>query len=147
VLALGLVATQIIGCGGSSGLPPSSSVLVAIAPASATVPANGTVILEGSAAGFTENPIVMWGIMESSDTVPVSGCGLLASQDPAIGAANCTHGYVVTTDVTTFPSAATYHAPATPGVYHVVFTATQSSTFDHLQKSATATITVTAIGP
>ena len=134
----------ITGCGGN-GLPPANSVTVTVTPSSATVATNGSLTLQGSGSGFAPQPdvappLVLWGIQESSNTVPVSGCGLLPSQTPDLTL--CPYGYVIQPDVTTFPSTVVYHAPTTPGTYHVVFTATQSVMYSSLQKSATATITV-----
>jgi len=141
-LALLLALT---GCGGN-GLPPASSVTVTVTPSSATIAANGSVTLQGTASGFAPQPdvappLMLWGIQESSNTVPVSACGLLPSQTPDLTL--CPYGYVVQADVTSLPSNAVYHAPATPGTYHVVFTATQSVMYSSLQKAAAATITVT----
>ena len=142
---LALVAISLTGCGGN-GLPRSSAVTVTVTPTTATVTAGGTVTLQGGGSGFASPPevaapIVLWGIQESSNVVPASGCGEFPTQNPDF--TQCPNGYVVFGDVNTFPSTAVYHAPPTPGVYHVVFTATQSVMFNSLQKSATATVTVT----
>ncbi|HWR16605.1 MAG TPA: hypothetical protein VN577_17400 [Terriglobales bacterium] len=131
----------LLSCGGS-GLPDSRQVTVTITPSTATISAGATVSLQGNATGFTSSPIVLWGIQESSSHTPVSACGKLADQTPPFP--ECTFGYVVFASVSEFPSTGVYHAPNTPGTYHVVFTATQVSTYENLQKSATATITVTA---
>lgn len=144
-LSLGFALAMAVGCG-DNGLPPASSVIVTISPSTATIPAKGSVALVGSGSGFAAQhevaaPVILWGIQESSNTVPVSGCSLLPSQTPDLSL--CPYGYVVQSDVITMPSAAVYHAPATPGTNHVVFTATQSVEYSNLQKSATATITVT----
>ena len=128
-----------LSCG--SGLPPASSVTLSITPSSATVAAGGTVALQGSATGFTTSPIVVWGMQESSPNPPVTACGTFPAYPVTF--TQCSSGYVVFPDVNQFPSPATYYAPPTPGTYHVVFTATQNTTYDYLQKSATATITVT----
>ncbi len=124
------------GCG--SGLPSSSRVNLMIMPAQASVSAGGTVALTGNATGFTQTPIVQWWIQEAQATGG-DNCGYL--QPPA--ASPCEFGYVMFGSVSQFPSSATYYAPSTAGTYHVVFEASQFSEFDHLTKTATATITVT----
>ena len=128
-----------ISCG--SGLPAASSVTLSVVPATATVATGGTVALQGGATGFTASPLVVWGIQESSTNPPVTACGTFPKYPSTF--TQCPNGYVVFADVSQFPSPATYYAPPTPGTYHVVFTATQSTEFDYLQKSVTATITVT----
>ena len=138
----------LVGCG-SNGLPRAQDVTVTVTPASANIPAGGTLTLIGSGTGFASPPeiappFVMWGIQGSSDGhPPVTECGLLATQDPAISVPLCPNGYVMFGLVTDFPSTAVYHAPSKPGVYHVVFTVTQSVMYSSLQKSAAAEITVT----
>ena len=145
---LPLICFHMMGCG-NNGLPPANTVTVTVTPQTASVVAGGTVTLQGGGSGFAQPPevappTVLWGIQESSNLVPMSECGELPTQNPDF--TQCPYGYVVYPDVGIFPSTAVYHAPPTPGVYHVVFTATQMVPFYGLQKSATATITVTA-GP
>lgn len=126
----------LVNCG--SGLPHTNQVTATITPASASVAASGTVALKGDAVGFTKSPIVSWYIQEAK-TSGGDDCGYLALPPTS----PCNSGYVVFGSVTQFPSQATYYAPSTPGTYHVVFEATQNTTFDYLTKTATATITVT----
>lgn len=61
--------------------------------------------------------------------------------------ANCAQGYLSNVGpLQGSTSSATYHAPMTPGTYHVAFWATQSSSTDwaaFLQIKTVATITVT----
>jgi hypothetical protein len=132
-------AVLIPGCGGGSGLPSSNQVMVLITPAQTTVAVGGTVALKGSATGFTQTPIVQWWIQEAKDAGGSDDCGYLTP--PPVS--SCQFGYVIFGSVAQFPSSATYHAPLAPGTYHVTFEATQFTTFDHLTKTATTTITVT----
>jgi hypothetical protein len=127
-----------VGCGGD-GLPPSSQVNVLVTPAQTSVAVSGTMALKGSASGFTQAPIVQWWVEEAKDAGGSDDCGYLTL--PPMSA--CPYGYVVFGSVSQFPSSATYYAPLTTGTYHVTFEATQFTTFDHLTKTATATITVT----
>jgi len=132
-------AILLAGCGGGSGLPSSSQVAVQITPAQTSVAVGGTVALQGSATGFTQTPIMQWWIQEAKDAGGSDDCGYLTL--PPMSA--CQFGYVAFGSVTQFPSSATYYAPLAPGTYHVTFEASQFTTFDHLTKTATATITVT----
>ena len=131
-----LTAVLLAACG--SRLPHSGDVTVTVAPATATVAAGGNVVLEGNATGFTRSPIVVWRVQEAQATGG-DDCGYL-NPPPA---SPCQFGYVIFGSVTQFPSSATYYAPSTPGTYHVIFEATQNTTFDYLTKTATAAITVT----
>lgn len=134
VIALGSLAS----CSGA-GLPPSDSVVVAVAPTQATVKVGGTVGLLGSGTGFTSAPMVQWGMRVSDGTI--GACGKLDTQ--ARDFTGCPDGFVMFHDVTTVPSNAVYYAPQTPGTYHVVLWMTQVVRYDYLQKQAVATITVT----
>lgn len=131
-----LIAVLLASCG--SGLPHSGDVTVTVTPATATVTTGSTVVLQGNATGFTRSPIVVWRVQEAQATGG-DDCGYL--NPPPVSA--CQFGYVIFGSVTQFPSSATYYAPLTPGTYHVVFEATQNTTFDYLTKTATAAITVT----
>ena len=132
-------AILLSGCGGGSGLPPSNQVTVLITPAQTSVAVGETVALKGSATGFTQTPIVEWWIQEAKDAGASDDCGYLTA--PPVS--SCQSGYVIFGSVTQFPSSATYYSPLAPGIYHVTFEASQFTTFDHLTKTATATITVT----
>lgn len=127
-------------CG--SGLPSSNKVIATLTPPQATVPLGESVGLIGNATGFsdTRQVAVDWWVQEAKDT-GADACGYL--QPPPTSP--CEFGYVIFGPVAKFPSSATYYAPQTPGTYHVTFEATQFSygAFDHLTKTATATITVT----
>ena len=108
----------------------------------ATVAVGGMVELEGNASGFTVSPILAWWVQEAHDAGG-DDCGYLKLPP----ASPCPFGYLLYESVTQFPSPATYYAPQAPGTYHVTFEASQFSSFDHLSKTATATITVTPLGP
>jgi hypothetical protein len=122
----------------SNGLPHSSDVTAKVTPAQATIAVGGMLELEGNASGFTVSPLLAWWVQESHDAGG-DDCGYLKlpSESP------CPFGYLLYESVTQFPSPATYYAPQAPGTYHVTFEASQFSSFDHLSKTATATITVT----
>ncbi len=139
-LATILLLLSIVSCGGN-GLPRSSAVTVTVSPSAATVPIGGTVTLTGSETGFTASPVVSWWIQESKSINFNNDCGKLDTQ--AKDFTGCPNGFVMFHDVTTVPSTATYYAPQTPGTYHVTLSMMQVTTFDSLQKTATATITVT----
>jgi hypothetical protein len=135
LLLLGLAA-----CGGN-GLPHSSSVTVLVTPSQATVPVGGNVSLTGTESGFTAPPVVQWWIQESKNIDFNNDCGKLDTEPKDF--TGCPYGFVMFPNVTTVPSTATYYAPQTPGTYHVTVSMTQVVEFDSLQKTATATITVT----
>ena len=123
-------------CG--SGLPHTSQVTVTVTPAQATVTTEGTLDFVGNGSGFTETPIVRWWIQEARNAGG-DDCGYLEPPPTS----SCQFGYVIYGSVNVFPSAASYFAPLPPGTYHLTFEATQFSTFDHLSKTASATISVT----
>ena len=125
---------------GTGGLPHTNQVAATVTPSTATVVPGGSITLTGSATGFTASPITDWYIQESKDIDFINDCGLLTSQSPPTS--GCPYGYVMFADVTTSRCTATYYAPSTPGTYHVTFEATQFVTFDHVRKTAQATITV-----
>lgn len=127
------------GCG-TGGLPHSSQVTVSVTPSQTTVAPGASIILSGNAMGFTASPIVDWWIQESRDLDFNNDCGFLSSEAPP--QSGCPYGYVMYDAVEKVPSSATYYAPSTPGTYHVTFEASQFVTFDHLTKTAQATITV-----
>ncbi len=123
--------------------PSASQVSVTVSPAAATVSVNGSLVLQGNATGFTVGPTVSWWVQESKNIDFNADCGLLSSQQPPAEAA-CPYGYVMFTGVSGVPNSAVYHAPSTPGTYHVVMDATQLRGYgDVLSVDATATITVT----
>ena len=127
------------GCG-TGGLPHSNQVTVSVTPSQTTVAPGASITLSGSAVGFTASPIVDWWVQESRDLDFNNDCGFLSSQAPP--QTGCPYGYVMYDGVAKVPSSATYYAPSAPGTYHVAFEASQFVTFDHLSKTATATITV-----
>ncbi len=134
-----LLLQTLTGCG--SGLPSASSITVSVSPSQASVQVGGTVALTGTATGFTASAIVTWWIQESKAVDFNNDCGKLDTQGKDF--TGCPYGFVMFHDVTTVPSKAIYYAPPTPGTYHVTLTMTQVTEFDHVGKTATATITVT----
>ena len=139
LLALLAGTTLSGGCGGQS---PSDSAILQLAPAQATVTAGGTVALTGSATGLTGTWYAGWDIQE----MRVSGkfiCSYLPANAPT-SAPPCPYGYVISDAGDRIPNAATYHAPATPGTYHVLFEVTVfGRSYEWVSKTVTATITVT----
>lgn len=139
-VALTCVLFTLSGCGGG-GLPPSSSVVVTISPAQATVKTGGAVTLRASATGFTASPIVSWWIQESKNRDFNNDCGKLDTQTKDF--TGCPYGFVMFHDGTTVPSTATYYAPPQAGTYHVTVQMTEVCCwFDYLSKTAEAAITV-----
>ena len=137
----GLLAVSLmlfLGCG--NNLPHSGQVSVSVTPSQTTVAPNGSVTLNGSASGFTASVMGRWWIQESYDIDRINDCGLLTTE--ATPQTGCPYGYVMYDEKMAVPSTATYYAPSAPGTYHVTFEATQFDTFDHLSKTAQATITV-----
>lgn len=138
-----------LSCGGGSGLPPSSATSVSIIPATATIQVGQSVDLFGTATGFTE-PTISWWEQDQHDAA-VNGYG--EEDCDFINEANtnliptCRFGYLTGSAMMQGSTeTATYHAPMTPGTYHVTFRAFQMSTtqiWGSLEKRTTATITVT----
>ena len=126
-------------CG--SGLPGSSTLTVTISPPNANVASGMTATFTGNGTGFSQVPLPQWQMVEST-SVANEHCGFLIGSTQNANFTNCPMGYVVY-DINQFPSTATYYAPPTTGVYHVQFSATQFSTFDHVTKTTTAPVTVT----
>lgn len=140
-LRLGLLAVSgvlFLGCG--NNLPHSSQVSVSVSPSQATIASNASVTLNGTASGFTASLMGRWWIQESYDVDHINNCGFLTTEAPP--QSGCPNGYVMYDEKMAVPSTATYYAPSAPGTYHVTFEATQFDTFDHLSKTAQATITV-----
>ena len=128
----------LLGCG--NNLPHSGQVSVSVSPSQATIAPNGSVTLNGTASGFTASVMGRWWIQESYEVDRIKNCGLLTTEAPP--QSGCLNGYVMYDEKMAVPSTATYYAPSAPGTYHVTFEATQFDTFDHLSKTAQATITV-----
>ena len=133
-----LIAVLVSACGG--GPPSSSQISMTITPAQATIPINATLTLHGTATGFTTAPVVSWWVQESHDLDQIHDCGFAEYKDGYF--TGCPFGFVVYT-LFEVPSAATYYAPPTPGIYHVTFDVWQRDGFNQVEKSATATIVVT----
>jgi hypothetical protein len=143
-----LVVCLMVSCGGSD-LPSSSAVSVTVTPTTATVQVGQTVELRGTASGFTQ-PTIDWWEQDQHDAA-VNGYGEEDCDDVTDASrdltATCPFGYLTgSAMVEASTGTATYHAPVTPGTYHVTFRAFQISMTqigDTLEKRATATITVT----
>lgn len=142
-----LIALLLVACGGgSSDLPHTSQLSATITPSQPTIAAGGTVTLNGSVSGFTADPFIQWWVQEKHDG-PIEGsanCDNISDlNSPLI--ASCQFGYVTVNTMGKTTTTAIYHAPITPGVYHVTLYATQMSVhgFDFAEIRATAAITVT----
>jgi hypothetical protein len=150
-LPFAVIAVLVIGvmlsCGGAPDLPPESQVSLSLAPLFATIPVNGTVDLQGSISGLSA-PYLDWWMQEKHDQ------GINGSEDcdditPANQnlIANCPFGYLTGSGLVQATSAtATYHAPSTPGSYHVTLRGFQLSSQqwgEGIEKRAAASITVT----
>ena len=123
--------------------PSSRDVTVTVSPSTASIPVHGSANLQGNASGFTAGPTVSWWIKESKDINFNADCGFLTSEPPPTDAV-CPYGYVMFATVEGIPNLAVYHAPGTPGTYHVVMDASQMRGYgDILSVDAFATITVT----
>ena len=126
-----LPAVLMLSCGSPSDQPPSSAVSVAITPATVTIQVGQTVDLHGATAGFTQAPLIDWWEQDqhdaSKDGTGSEDCDNITPQNSNL-IASCSFGYLTGSAVTQATSGtATYHAPMTPGVYHVTFHATQMS--------------------
>ena len=144
-----LLLLALFACGGGSGLPPSSTVSVSLIPLTASIQVGQTVDLKGTAIGFTQ-PTISWWEQDQHDAA-VNGFG--EEDCDYINDANsdliptCRFGYLTGSPmVQTSTGTATYHAPMTPGTYHVTFRAFQISSTqwgESVERRVTATITVT----
>lgn len=135
-----LVVSLVFSLGCGNNLPHSSQISVSVSPSQATIPPNGSVTLNGTVSGFTAAPMAQWWIQESYNLDRINNRGFFTTEAPP--QSGCPNGYVMYDEKMAVPSTATYYAPSAPGTYHVTFEATQFDTFDHLSKTAQATITV-----
>jgi hypothetical protein len=141
--------SAMLGCGGASDLPSTSAVSVSLAPSTATIQVGQTIDLTGTATGFT-NPTISWWEQDQHDAA-VNGDGEEDCDDITAVSSNliatCAYGYLTNSAMAAARTGtATYHAPPTPGTYHVTFRAFQVSTIqwgDSVERRAKATITVT----
>ena len=134
---------------GRSDLPSSSAVSVTVTPSATTIQVGQTVALQGTATGFTQ-PTIDWWQQDKHDAA-VTGYGEEDCDDVTDTTidlnATCPFGYLTGSPMAeSSAGTATYHAPVTPGTYHVTFRAFQISMTqvgETLEKRTTATITVT----
>jgi hypothetical protein len=143
---LALMATLLVACGGSSDLPHTAQLSATLTPSRATVTVAGTVTLNGSVSGFTSDPFIQWWMQEKHDGPADGSFNCDNISDPASPLiASCQFGYISVTSMSTTSTTAIYHAPLTPGVYHVTLRATQMGIqgFDFAEIRGTAEITVT----
>jgi hypothetical protein len=133
VLTVG--ALIVLGCG-------RPHLVATISPMEATVKAGGVVTLAADQSGFTNEPVMQWWIQESKRANPKITCGMFDYLPKDF--TGCPFGFVVYRADLAFPGTAVYHAPPTPGVYHVTVGILQVSEWNSLEeRTATAAITVT----
>jgi hypothetical protein len=126
---------MVFGCG-------RSHLIATMSPMEATVKAGGVVTLVGDQSGFTNAPVMQWWIQESKRANPKITCGMFDYLPKDF--TGCPFGFVVYRTDLVFPGTAVYHAPPTPGVYHVTLGILQASEWNSLEeRTATAAITVT----
>jgi hypothetical protein len=142
-------AVLMLACGSASDLPSSSAVSVSITPSSATIQVGQSVDLQGTATGFTQPTLDWWEQDQHDATSNGSGsedCDDITAQNTNL-IASCLFGYLTGSAMVQASSeTATYHAPLTPGTYHVTLRAFQVSAEQigaSVEKRTTATITVT----
>ena len=144
VALLGLAV--LVSCGGASDLPHSSQVTLTITPASATIPVNGTVDLQGNVVGLS-SPTLDWWQQDHHDASGINGSANCDHVTDVSLVPGCHFGYLTGSGMVQASSAgATYHAPSTPGTYHVtlrVFQASSQTWAEFFEKRTSATITVT----
>ena len=139
----------LLGCGDARDLPHSSEVSLAVVPSAATIPIGQSVVLVGTATGFSK-PTISWWEQDQHDAA-INGYGEEDCDD--INSANlnlipsCNFGYLTGSAMTQAATEiATYHAPNTPGTYHITFRAFQMSLEmigASVEKRAAVTIIVT----
>ncbi len=147
LLALASLAS-LLSCGGASDLPHSSEVTLTITPAAATIPVNGSIDLQGNVVGLS-NPTLDWWQQDHHDATGINGsqdCDYVRQVTPYI-LSTCTAGYLTGPGmVNAATSTEVYHAPSTPGTYHItlrVFQQSSQTWAEFFEKRTTATITVT----
>jgi len=118
VLALAVV---FVGCGSGEGYNPDN-VTVTVSPTTATLSANGKIGLQATVNGLCSlcaPDIYSWGVTEDAGPGDSNGssCDWFTNNGPPIEP--CPAGTIEETAGSNSLSV-TYHAPATPGTYHVV---------------------------
>lgn len=117
-----VLAVSFLGCGSSHGYN-ANNVTVAVLPATATVAASGKVELQATVTGLCSGcmpEIDSWGITEDAGPGNSNGssCDWFTSNGPPI--TSCPGGTIEETSGGLSNSlTVTYHAPATPGTFHV----------------------------
>lgn len=118
-----VLAVSFLGCGSSQGYN-ANNVTVAVSPATATVHASGKVELQATVTGLCSScmpEIDSWGITEDAGPGDSNGssCDWFTSNGPPI--TSCPAGTIEETPGGPSSTlAVTYHAPGTPGTYHIV---------------------------
>jgi hypothetical protein len=144
-LHLGLVFVLtlfLISCGDDGSNPAIAKLTVT--PATASVAAGASLILNGNAVGFGNDPLVGWYMQEAKGTPGGSYCGL--DTGAAVPSwSDCPCGYVTYDTTANGPqSQAIYHAPPNTGTFHAVYQVSAHNGFViGLSQTTTAEITVT----
>jgi hypothetical protein len=146
LLAL-LLASAMLACGSPPDLPRSSEVTVSITPPAALIRVGESVDLVGAVTGLSK-PTLDWWMQDHHDAKGINGaadCDHITTVNSDL-IAGCTFGYLTGSGMIEAASAnATYHAPMTPGIYHVTLRASQMSAVtlaEFVEKRTTAIITV-----
>jgi len=135
------LAVGFVGCGYGQGYNPDN-VTVTVSPATATLSANGKIGLQATVNGLCSTctpSISSWGIAEDAGS-----CDWFTNNGPPSGP--CPAGTIEETGGDLGNSlSVTYHAPATPGTYHVVAQCCGAGLFGTLPptKNGTSVITIT----
>lgn len=144
-LPLDLVFTftlLLISCGGDGS--KTAIAKLTVTPQTASVTAGASLILNGSAVGFGNDPLLGWYMQEAKGTPGGLYCGFdTAAPEPSW--TDCPCGYITyDTKASGVLSEAIYHAPAAAGTFHPVFQVSARNGFVvGSTQTTTAEITVT----
>jgi hypothetical protein len=139
---LRIVAVSCVVCFLGCGAETPKNVKVSIDPPSISTPVNSVVALKGNGSGFTDTPLTMWWVEET--TRDTFYCGTDYDEHPP-DSGSCPCGYVAFNKSDTgLPSTAYYHAPSVAGTCHINFTASQWNNYQlQAMQSASAEFTIT----
>ena len=141
VLSVVLLAMLITtGCGGGNKGFNANNVTVSISPATASIAASSQVTLEATVNGLCStcaSDIFLWAISENA-TAGGSSCNWFDTP-PVVP--SCPGGTIQQNSQSTLM--VTYHAPSTPGTYHVVAEWCDCFGTPTVKKTGTSVISVT----
>jgi hypothetical protein len=134
------------GCGSGQSYNPNN-VTVTVSPATATIPASGKIRLQATVNSLCSGcaaSIANWGITEDAETGDPSGFTCAWFTDNGPPTRQCPAGTIEETPGGPSSSlTVTYHAPPTPGTYHVIAQWSGGFGSGSPTKDGTAVITVT----